>query len=377
MVQGFLHFMTIFLLAIFAASLGPMGPDAPAREPQMVTRGSIVMMTFGAGKQIYFSASSNGGETFSDPVKVAEGTVLPLTRHRGPRIALAGGAIVITAVTGKTLSEGPHAHGLPADGNLIAWRSVDGGKNWSTGIVVNDVPGAPTEGLHALASDAKGNMFAAWLDKRGAKGTKLYGAHSTDGVHWSKNVLIYDSPEGTICECCHPSAAIDADGQILVMWRNWLGGARDMYLAKSRDGVTFSKPAKLGDGTWQLNACPMDGGGLVASGKHVVTAWRRGEQVYIDEAGQPERLMGAGKDVAIAASLDKVYAIWTSASAIVAWTAGKTTEVAKSGAFPTLTSLADGGVLAAWEENGAIVTRRLAKNLAGGQTAPSGDRSRR
>jgi hypothetical protein len=377
MVQGFLHFMTTFLLMTLAASLGPMGPDAPAHEPQMVTRGPNVMMTFGAGKQIYFSVSRDGGETFSDPVRVAEGAVLPLTRHRGPRIALAGGAIVITAVTGKTLSEGPHAHGLPTDGDLIAWRSVDGGKSWSKGVIVNDVPGAPTEGLHALASDPKGNLFAAWLDKRSGKGTKLYGAHSTDGVHWSKNVLIYDSPEGTICECCHPSAAIDADGQILVMWRNWLGGARDMYLAKSRDGVTFSNSAKVGDGSWQLNACPMDGGGLAASGKQVVTAWRRGEQVYIDEPGQPEKLMGAGKDVAIAVSHDKVYAIWMSAGAIVAWAAGKSTEVAKSGAFPSLTSLADGGVLAAWEENGAIVTRRLAKNLAGGQTAPSGDRSPR
>jgi hypothetical protein len=377
MVQGFPDFMNIFLLITLAASFGPMGPDAPAHEPQMVTRGSIVMMTFGAGKQIYFSSSTNGGETFSDPVKVAEGAVLPLTRHRGPRIALAGSAIVITAVTGKKLSEGAHAHGLPTDGDLIAWRSTDGGKSWSKGIVVNDVPGAPTEGLHALASDAKGNLFAVWLDKRSAKGTKLYGSRSTDGVHWSKNVLIYDSPEGTICECCHPSAAIDAEGQILVMWRNWLDGARDMYLAKSRDGVAFNKPAKLGEGSWQLNACPMDGGGLVASEKQVVTAWRRGEQVYIDEPGHPEKAIGAGKDVAIAVSHDKVYAIWTSAGMIVAWTAGKSTEVAKSGAFPTLASLADGSVLAAWEENGAIVTRRLAKNLAGDQTAQSGDRSPR
>ena len=58
--------------------------------------------------------------------------------------------------------------------------------------MINDVPGAPTEGLHALASDAKGQLFAAWLDKRGGQGTKLYGARSTDGgATWSKNVMIY------------------------------------------------------------------------------------------------------------------------------------------------------------------------------------------
>ena len=92
---------------------------------------------------------------------------MPLTRHRGPRIALAGRAIVIAAVVGKTAEGGGHGHGLPSDGDLIAWRSTDGGRSWSKGVVINDVPGAPTEGLHSLAGDAKGVLFAAWLDKRG------------------------------------------------------------------------------------------------------------------------------------------------------------------------------------------------------------------
>ena len=70
--------------------------------------------------------------------------------------------------------------------------------------------------------------------KRDPAGTKLYGARSRDGgVTWSKNVLIYESPDGTICQCCHPSAAFDPGGQVLVMWRNCLGGARDMYLKSS------------------------------------------------------------------------------------------------------------------------------------------------
>jgi hypothetical protein len=81
------------------------------------------------------------------------------------------------------------------------------------------------------------------------KGTTLFGARSRDGGKtWSKNVLIYESPEGTICQCCHPSVAIGAGREILVMWRNWLNGARDMYLARSKDGVTFTKAEKLGVG---------------------------------------------------------------------------------------------------------------------------------
>jgi hypothetical protein len=260
-------------------------------------------------------------------------------------------------VVGRTQAEGPHAHGLPSDGDLIAWHSNDGGKSWSNGVLVNDVSGAPTEGLHALAADAKGNLFAAWLDKRGRKGTRLYGARSTDGgLAWSKNVMIYQSPEGTICECCHPSVAIDSAGQILVMWRNWLAGARDMYLARSPDGVTFSKPEKLGTGTWQLNACPMDGGGLVISQNRIVTAWRRDHEIFLASPGEKEVGIAEGVDVAIAAAPDGVYAVWSTPTGVRALLPGKKESIALAprGKFPNIVALPNGHTLAAWEDEGKI-----------------------
>ena len=158
-----MHWIVSLLMMM---SIGPMGPDSPAREPQIAVQGSTVALAFGAGHTIYFSHSADSGRTFSPPVAVGEGSVVPLNRHRGPRIAFAGSAMVITAVVRQDPAEGSHAHGLPADGDLIAWRSPDGGKTWSKGVVVNDVPGAPTEGLHGLAANAKGLVFAAWLDKR-------------------------------------------------------------------------------------------------------------------------------------------------------------------------------------------------------------------
>src|ERR1700732_2428157 len=126
---------------MLAVNLGPIAPDAPAHEPQMAANGSMVALTFGAGKVIYFSASHDSGRTFSAPMKVAESEIVPLTRHRGPRIAFSSDTIVISAVVGRTPAEGQHAHGLPSDGDLIVWRSTDGGKNWSRGVMINDVRG--------------------------------------------------------------------------------------------------------------------------------------------------------------------------------------------------------------------------------------------
>lgn len=348
------------LLALLAIRVGPAGGDVPAREPQMAAQGSTVALAFGARSAIFVDVSHDSGKTFSMPVKVAEAAIVPLTRHRGPRIAFAGKALVVTAVVGKTEAGGPHAHGLPSDGDLLAWRSTDGGKTWSEGKPVNDVPAAATEGLHALASDGKGTLFAVWLDKRGSNGTKLYGARSADGgVTWSKNIPVYQSPGGSICECCHPSALIDGAGRVLLMWRNSLNGSRDMYLTVSADGSAFPAPSKLGNGTWKLNACPMDGGGLAESGGHIVTAWRRDGDIFLDEPGHPEEQIGAGKDVALALSGGHRYAAWEEGPKILAWRDGRTQVLSETGTFPSLCALPAGGVLAAWEQDGAIETRRL------------------
>jgi hypothetical protein len=188
----------------------------------------------------------------------------------------------------------------------------------------------------------------------------LQGARSTDGgLTWSKNVMIYRSPEGTICVCCHPSVAIDPDGQILVMWRNWLGGARDMYLTRSQDGVTFTKPEKLGTGSWQLNACPMDGGGFAISRNRVITAWRRDHQIFLASPGEKEVSAGEGVDVAIAAGQGGVYVIWSTPAGVRVLLPGKTESVALSpqGTFPTIVAFPDGRALGAWEAGSRILVQ--------------------
>jgi hypothetical protein len=102
---------SIILAAVLALNLGPMGPDAPAREPQLAASGSTVALTFGAGTAIYFTVSHDSGRTFSAPVKVEQASNLVLTHHRGPRIAISGRTIVISAITSKTASVDAHAHG--------------------------------------------------------------------------------------------------------------------------------------------------------------------------------------------------------------------------------------------------------------------------
>ena len=337
--------MQALLSLLLAIQIGP------GAQPQLAANQRMVAVAFGADSAVYFSASTDQGRTFSAPVKVAAAPLLALGRHRGPRIAITPSAIVISALVGTKTPPG-------SDGDLKTWRSTDGGKTWSEGGRINDVTASAREGLHTMVARPDGLLFAAWLDLR-EKGTRLYSAVSKDnGASWSKNVLVYEPPSGHICECCHPTAIVDAKGAIDVMWRNALGGARDMYVARSTDGgATFSPAEKQGSGSWALDACPMDGGGLAFdSTGALVSIWRRENDVYLAEKSGAEKKLETGKDPAIAAGPDGVYAIWTTPAGVRlrAPGAAQPTTIAAQGAFPQLIAVPNGPMLAAWEDRGQI-----------------------
>src|SRR5271157_251897 len=209
-----------FLAAALVLHLSPVSPAAPNLQPQLAVGDGAVALVFGSGESIWLTHSGDNGRTFDRPSKVADLPKLMVHRHRGPRVAFAGKTIVVTAIAG----------------DLFAWRSVDGGRTWSKAATVNDREQASREGLHAMAADAAGNVALAWLDDRTPGGKRLYGAFSRDsGATWSKNVLLYESPSGTICQCCAPSMVSLGRGEFAVMWRNVLDGSRDLFTLRLRD----------------------------------------------------------------------------------------------------------------------------------------------
>jgi hypothetical protein len=334
----------LFVALLFALRLTPSAPDAPLKQPQIAVSGKTVNLAYGAGNTVYFTRSEDAGQTFSKPVTVAEPKALMLGMHRGPRIVMAGNALVITAVAGE--EKGKNV-------DLLSWRSTDGGKTWSQGVPVNDVAASAREGLHSIAAGPNGVVWAVWLDLR-EKGMRLMGSLSTDaGKTWSPNQLVYASPDGHICECCHPTAYIGPKGELYAMWRNWLSGSRDMYYAVSTDRKTWSAH-KLGEGTWPLKACPMDGGGIALDGKgEIHSAWRRDGVVYAAPANGKEVALGNGKNPTISANRNGPYIAWTEGTSVKLMKPGASAPVTLGeGAFPVLA--ASDKVYIAWEHEGAI-----------------------
>jgi hypothetical protein len=304
--------------------------------------------------EVLVASSQDGGTTFSKPTKVASLPKLMLGNRRGPRIVAHGDRVTVTLIADE----------------LTAFTSNDGGKTWADPVVINEVPTCAREGLHDLAGSPDGQLFVTWLDLRNGK-MELWGAGSQDGGRtWGKNEQIYRSTDKSICECCHPSALFDRDGNLAIMWRNSIEGARDMWFATRPKGAAQFTPArKIGEGTWKLNACPMDGGEILALGNGRFGAvWQRNGEVFVNRGEGPERKLGNGKQpIAVTAGTDGPVVIWQQGTSLVSLrslTATEPVTLAVDARFPAAVALPGGkGALLAYErgEKGAtsVTVERL------------------
>lgn len=300
---------------------------------------------------IYHTISTDEARTFRPPVKVGTLPKLALGMHRGPRIAVAGERLVVTAISHES-------------GDLMAWTSADLGEKWTGPVKVNAVPKSAREGLHAMTGSGE-RVAVGWLDLRNG-GTELWGALSKNGgASWEADARIYQSPDGSICECCAPSLAFGPQGQLAAMWRNAVGGARDLYTALSRDGgQTFGPAEKLGTGTWSLKACPMDGGGLTflrAEAGKPFTVWRREGTLYLARPGAPEETLGEGRDATVSASTRGPVLAWQAKAGLLVRGPGEAARVLDAkGSAASLAAAPDGRfTVIVWESGskGATVLK--------------------
>lgn len=345
-------------LAIVALLLAAYPASAettwPCRQPQLTVERHTVYLACGTPTSLIVARSENNGEVFLPSHAIPIAGHLSLGNHRGPRVVAHGDTVVVTAIVG--------AEGGGKDGDLLAWRSMDRGATWSSPVKVSDVAGAAREGLHAMAANGT-TIAAAWLDLR-EKGTTLVTSVSRDGgVTWGPNVVAYRSPSGTICQCCHPSLAVDASGRITAMFRNERDGARDMYVISSVDnGHTWTGAAKLGDGTWPLKACPMDGGGLgVDMRGGLVATWRRAQTVYLISPGSPEIALGAGVNPTLAMTAAGPLVAWNSAEGLMLKRPDASASLVDAkGRFAALAGISGGAVIA-FERDATSVVRPVGR----------------
>jgi hypothetical protein len=344
--------LTLLIATLIATSL-----TIPGTQPQLAHEGARVFLAVARGTQVAILRSTDAGRTFLDATPIVPAGRMAAGMRRGPRIAVTSSAVLVSLIAGP--------QGAGKDGDVVLYRSLDQGATWMPAVIVNDVPAAAREGLHGMAASPDGLVVVTWLDLREtppsatasapAPGTRVYAAISRDhGATWQPDVLAAASPDGAVCECCHPSVALDGQS-MAIMFRNQLQGARDMHVTRSTDGRAFTAPVKLGTGTWPLQACPMDGGAVALTEKGVTSTWRRQDRVYLSTPLEPERLVGIGRDPVLALAPRGVDLAWTTRDGIMLLR-DTTTRLVGAGTFPSIVAF-DGHTLVAAERSGQVVVQ--------------------
>lgn len=342
------------LVVLFLAASLANAQETPVlvREgssPQIAvdTRGTI-RVVFGRSDSIFVVTSTDDARSFSAPTVVG---VVPghLGNTRGPTVASSTNRSAILAIDTK--------------GTLTVFELDHRANRWlRRPQPLNTADGSAPEGLGTVAADNADNFYFTWLDLRDARQNQIYFAKLAKGATGSPaNRKIYASPDGHVCECCRPTVAVSGR-DVAVMFRNWLGGARDLYVMRSRDGGgTFSDATKLGHGSWKLDACPMDGGAMTIGNRgEIVTTWRRELDIYAARPGQPEERIATGRSPMLATRGKVTVVVWQDGGDIKlrALDAEPVTVVGQ-GRLPQVALLRDGKTLVAWERDGKVYFRKF------------------
>lgn len=297
--------MVVCLLACL--SLAPPIQVAPesirlsADQPQLaVAADGRIGLVYATKNSLWITLGKDENLSGIQPITIPVTGTLAFGMRRGPRIAFSKKSVVVSAIV---------------DGNLLAWSSADDGKTWTKPAQINSTDLSAREGLHAMASRSDGSVLAVWLDLR-TKQTQVVASYSSNsGRSWGTNALVYASPEGSVCECCHPSIGYGPFGEVGVMFRNNIRGKRDMYLATSPDGGKgFARAVKIGAGSWELAACPMDGGALAYDEiGNPISVWRRENDLFLGK-GIYESSLARGKNPWIAQMPRDHALVWESSN---------------------------------------------------------------
>jgi hypothetical protein len=313
---------------------------AYGQMPNIVANEQQVYLTYGRHDSILYSRSNDFGKSFSKEVLVSVLKDLAASHTRGPQIAVTSEGVVVTACSSR--------------GDIFSFLLDYDGKVRSKSRV-NDADTCAKENLMALSADGA-NVFAVWLDARTGH-NQIYGASSTNGgKSWNNNIKVYSSPDTTVCECCKPSVEVHGT-RVYVMFRNWLNGYRDLYLARSADnGASFGDPQKVGFGAWKLAGCPMDGGSFTVDPDNSVTAvFNRRGTIFACTVGNEEKQLGSGRSCTMDATGARKAFAWVENGSVVYLNAvGRKTTLGQ-GQLPVLKVVDSTHAICVWENDKRVM----------------------
>jgi hypothetical protein len=156
--------------------------------------------------------------------------------------------------------------------------STDGGKSWGAAVAPHADKSATEKGFVTIWREGNG-FGVVWLD--GRKADKSLNAPKQEMMLYTAGLSANGTPGAEVqldnrsCDCCQTTAVMTSNGPIVAYRDRTEKEIRDIYVTRRVRGQWTEGKAVYNDG-WEINACPVNGPFLDASGQKVVLAWFTG-----------------------------------------------------------------------------------------------------
>jgi hypothetical protein len=267
-------------------------------QPQVaVDRAGVMHLLYFAGDpragDLFYVRSTDGGETFSPPIRVNRypGSAIAAGTIRGGQLAIGRGGRVHVGWNGSDVAA-PRGIVNPATGRATApflYASSDTAAKAFTPERNLMRASYDLDGGGAVTADGAGNVHAVWhangvADAAGEANRLVWITRSRDdGATFESEQPVMRARTGA-CGCCGLSALSSGSNRLDILFRSVVDLTnRDVHLLHSNDGGRNFAESMIHE--WDINACPMSSMALAATSRGVLGAWESAGQVYFGALG--------------------------------------------------------------------------------------------
>lgn len=324
-------------VALAAQTPGPVSSPAGANsaQPQLSvsSRGVLLSWIERAGPIASLKFSERAAKGWTSPRTVASGTDWFVNWADVPSVM---------RLSNGTLA----AHWLQKSGadsyayDVRLAYSTDDGKTWSKSFLPHS-DGTKTEhGFASLVELPSAELGLVWLDGRAMMPGPEMAVH--DMGQMSVRFASFDKRwkqtseslvDDRVCECCPTTMAVTAEGPIAAYRNRSATEVRDIHVSRLVGGK-WTPSVAVHEDNWQIDACPVNGPAIAASGRNVAVAWFTGvggqNRAFVAFSKDAGRTFGAPVRVDTAGTLGRVdVALLPNGDAITSWIerAGDISEV--------------------------------------------------
>jgi hypothetical protein len=245
-------------------------------------------------------------------------------------------------------------------------RSADGGGTWGAPVIPHTDRTETEHGFVSLLALPEGRLGVVWVDGRATKDMKeghgeeeeplpvsmqlRYAEVGADGRLSGEAVL-----DERICECCQTSAALTAEGPLVVYRGRSESEVRDIQSVR-KSAAGWGAPRAVHADDWRIKGCPVNGPSVAAEGRRAAVAWYTAQgaapRVNVAFSGDAGATFGPAVRVDDGDAVGRAdVLLLADGSALVCWMSGesgkgavKVRRVAPSGALGPVALVAEADV---------------------------------